>query len=504
MRYLTAKTRITFGLACMLLTVMSTAIMIGLVPDRRTAVLDGRADMCETLAVSSSDYVSRGELKRLEFLLHSVVERSDDVLSAGVRRVDGDLLAEVGNHRAFWKAREQESSTENHVLVPIRSGQDKWGSVELCFQSLDQTGPMAWLANAWIRLIVFVVGGSYLLFFFYLEKMLQHLDPSKTVPKRVRAALDSLAEGLLVIDRNQQVVLANEAFGNWVGRPPDKLIGVHASKLGWIGDGQGGPVEKYPWVEAIRLETPQAAVMLGLEQKDNPPRMLMTNASPVLGHDGKYRGVLVSFDDVTQLEETRKNLSEAKQAAETANRAKSEFLARMSHEIRTPMNSILGYTDVMRRGFDESAEDRQEYLDTIHASGEHLLALINDILDLSKIESGRTELDMDRHSPHQIVRQVVSVLRVKAEEKGIDLDLVFEDPLPRTVRTDAVRLRQAIMNLAANAIKFTDQGVVRILTRLETVQSPGADAPGSETRLAIGVTDTGIGINPESLEKIFD
>ena len=120
--------------------------------------------------------------------------------------------------------------------------------------------------------------------------------------------------------------------------------------------------------------------------------MLQANASPVLGHDGRYRGVLVSFGDVTQLEETRRDLSIARQAADEANQAKSEFLARMSHEIRTPMNAILGYTDVLRRGFDTSPQDRRQYLDTIHASGEHLLVA-------DQRHSGPVE---DRSRPHAV------------------------------------------------------------------------------------------------------
>src|SRR5690606_7604746 len=158
--------------------------------------------------------------------------------------------------------------------------------------------------------------------------------------------------------------------------------------------------------------------------------------------------------DVTQLEETKKDLSLAKRAAEDANQAKSEFLARMSHEIRTPMNAILGYTDVLRRGFDENAADRRQYLDTIHASGEHLLALINDILDLSKIEAGRLELELGRHSPHKIVADSLRVVRMKAEEKGLALELDCKGKLPETVLTDAVRLRQVLINLLGNAIKF--------------------------------------------------
>ena len=168
---------------------------------------------------------------------------------------------------------------------------------------------------------VFITGSSYLLFFFYLGKMLQHVDPSRTVPKRVRDALDSLAEGLLVIDKNQRIVLANEAFSDWVGRSPENLIGVNATQFDWVQSEGNEALSVYPWVEAIQREAPQAGVMLGLAHKDKPTQILIANASPVLGHDGKYRGVLVSFDDVTQLEDTRKELSTAKQVAENAQRS---------------------------------------------------------------------------------------------------------------------------------------------------------------------------------------
>ena len=244
------------------------------------------------------------------------------------------------------------------------------------------------------------------------------------------------------------------------------------------------------------MSRPQAGIRIGLTYRKDPVRVLMANASPVLGHDGNYRGVLVSFDDVTQLEETKKNLEVAKELAEDANQAKSAFLARMSHEIRTPMNAILGYTDVMRRGFDDNVEDRFDYLNTIHASGEHLLALINDILDLSKIESGQMELELQQCSPHKILSQVATLLQSKAEEKGISISCEFAPRLPAEILADSVRLRQTVLNLAGNAIKFTEQGGVRIAARVENTEA--------QQQFVIEVIDTGIGISPEAQKKIFD
>ena len=505
MKFLTARSRITFGLICILFSVMGLAVMLGLAPDKEAAVREGRARLVETIAMCGSDFIARGETRRLEQLLKGVVERDDDLLSAGVRRAQGTLVADIGNHAQEWNADDGETSTDTRVHVPIRAGKTKWGSVELRFRPLRNS--TFGVSGEWIRLAAFVTSVCFLLFYFYLGKMLQSLDPSKAVPKRVRAALDTLAEGLLVIDRDQRIVLANQAIAAWLGRASEKLIGQRADKLPWVADDRDSQILVYPWVEAIERETPLAGVMLGLARKGEDTRVLMANASPVLGHDGKYRGVLVSFDDVTQLEEAKKGLRVAKRAAEDANRAKSNFLACMSHEIRTPMNAILGYTDVLRRGFDESLRDRQEYLDTIHASGEHLLALINDILDLSKIESGRMELDPQRASPTRLIAQVVALLRAKAEEKGISLTFEAHGLLPETILTDPVRFRQTIVNLAGNAIKFTSQGGVRIVARLDPPagnSNAHVAIPQLGTRFVVDIIDTGIGIAAESLERIFD
>ena len=160
-------------------------------------------------------------------------------------------------------------------------------------------------------------------------------------------------------------------------------------------------------------------------------RKFSINCSPLLGHHGKYSGVMITFDDVTELEEKTVQLGAARDAAEAANRAKSDFLANMSHEIRTPMNAILGFTDVLRRGMEENPERRMEYLNTIHSSGNHLIELINDILDFSKIEAGRLEMEITDCEPHQLVADVMSVLQVRADEKACSLIFAFRAGYPR-------------------------------------------------------------------------
>ena len=185
-----------------------------------------------------------------------------------------------------------------------------------------------------------------------------------------------------------------------------------------------------------------------------------------------------------------------KEMAEAATRAKSEFLANMSHEIRTPMNAILGFTEVLRRGYGNSDRNWQHHLNTIHTSGTHLLALINDILDLSKVEAGRMEIERRACAPHLIIHDVMQVLAIKADEKTIKLAITVDSPIPETILSDPERLRQIVTNLVGNAIKFTHEGSVNLHVALISADT--------RPQLSIAVHDSGIGIPAETLETIFD
>ena len=199
--------------------------------------------------------------------------------------------------------------------------------------------------------------------------------------------------------------------------------------------------------------------------------------------------------EIVERKRIQEDLVRAKNTAERASRAKSDFLANMSHEIRTPLNAILGFADLLRRGAESSASERREYLETIHRSGRHLLSVINDILDLSKIEAGQLQIEHIECSPSQIIAEVISVLRVRAREKGLSLDYHWTGSVPETILTDPARLRQLLLNVVGNAIKFTEQGGVQVVAQIVNGDTP---------KLVVDVIDTGIGIPQHKLAQIFD
>ena len=488
---------VSLGLVSLVSSVLLLAIYFEIVPDRIGAVRVGRAALSESIAASTSTFASQADIARMQAMLDFLVERNRDLLSAAVRKSDGTLVAQAGEHADNWQDIPGAFSIDSQVQVPILAGQQDWGRLELRFKPLVAAGWRGYVQDARIELVAFMSLCCFVAFYFYLGRVLRQLDPSSAVPGRVRKALDTMAEGLLVTDLKDHIMLANQAFALVVGKTAEKLTGRQTSEFSWLSpEGESLTKDQYPWTRSLRAGLPQRNDHVCLEDADGKLHSFKVNSSPVLDGDDKPSGMLISFDDVTELQEKEVELRAAKDEAEAANRAKSDFLANMSHEIRTPMNAILGFTDLLRRGYHKSEAEMAKHLNTIHSSAKHLLELINDVLDLAKVESGRMELESIACAPHAIIREVVEILQVRAQEKGIWLRFECAGRVPETVLTDVSRVRQIVTNLVGNALKFTERGGVTVVLALR--------AGGSAPALGIDVIDTGIGIPADRLEAVFE
>jgi len=223
-------------------------------------------------------------------------------------------------------------------------------------------------------------------------------------------------------------------------------------------------------------------------------RVMLLNARKLqAGQHGEL--LVLAMEDVTERRRVEEEVAKAKDAAEAANHAKSAFLANMSHEIRTPMNAILGFSQLMLRDQNLTLQQNQ-YLGTINRSGEHLLALINDILEMSKIEAGRTTLDPTTFDLPVLIHDLEMMFRVRTDERKLSFSAEMIGDVPRYIVADINKLRQVFINVLGNAVKFTDQGGITLRVRADREAATGP-------RLWVEIEDTGSGISPDEQDKVF-
>jgi two-component system, sensor histidine kinase and response regulator len=301
-------------------------------------------------------------------------------------------------------------------------------------------------------------------------------------------AVEQSGESIIITDTEARIEYVNQAFVRETGYSLAEARGQNSRIL------QSGktPRESFDalW-EALRQGRSWKGEFCN-RRKDGTELYEVATISPVQQRDGRVTHYVAVKQDITQRKETEHALEAAKQAAEAASRAKSEFLANMSHEIRTPLTAIIGFSESLLVG-DMDRRGHAEAVRAVIDNGRHLRALIDDILDLSKIEAERLDVEILPVDLAKLLRDLAAGVGAQAQAKGLDFDLHLLPPLPRRIYSDPTRLRQILDNLSSNAIKFTEQGSVRLLVSCD-VQA---------RRLQCSVLDTGIGISAEQLPRLF-
>ncbi len=297
--------------------------------------------------------------------------------------------------------------------------------------------------------------------------------------------------GIFKSDAQGRYVYVNQRWSEMSGRSAESAMG-----MGWL-----EAVHPEDRDQMMRLWTSGTAMGLELQDEarfltpDGLTNWIHWQSRALHAADGSVLGYVGIMEDITKRRAAEQRLIEAKQAAEQANEAKSQFLANMSHEIRTPMNGILGMVDLALET--EMSAEQHEYLVMVKGCAESLLDIINEVLDFSKIENGKIELESIPFSLIDCVEKALQPVEIRAREKGIDLEWFISGNLPELLVGDPTRLRQVLINLLGNGVKFTQKGSV-------VLQLECADFNGSETRVRFAVKDTGVGIPEQKQKTIFE
>lgn len=297
--------RLSISLIGLTLSIVLIGHFFGIVPDHSKTELEGRKKLAETLAVQFAFAASKNDFLQIEQTLNFLVNRNPQILSGAMRSVDGSYHAAAGDHHSIWPQLTEDFSSPTHIQVPIIQGDQRWGTVELSFQPLLGKNLLEQIRNSFWGMLIFIAILGYLSYTFLLKRALKELDPSSVIPPRVKSAFDTLTEGILILDEQGRIVLSNRSFDDKTGYRFEQLIGKEISSLSWekASAEQLKQNWQYPWVESLHNQNIQTRIRLCYKNNIDGEIIFMVNSAPILASDSQCKGALVTFDDVTEIED---------------------------------------------------------------------------------------------------------------------------------------------------------------------------------------------------------
>ncbi len=390
--------RISFAMVLLTTCILLGADLLGFTPNEVKYILDSRKQVSEALAIQFTMLASDRDIKQIQKLIRYIVKRNPEILSAGIRSSSGNLTFHSGNHKLLWKGYDEHKSTSTHVLVPIIQNGRLWANVELRYSELDQDSFQGFFKRPIFKMSAFVLLIGFFSYLVFMLRTLRQLDPSAVIPERVNAAFDTLSEGLVILDEKEQIVLANKAFSEKTGRSVSSLLGIKMSELNWTNISKHQSGTKYPWTQVLKNGINSVGSQLVFKNSDNKIIKFVLNVSPISGNEESSQGVLITLDDITQIEERNTELQTiVKQLEDTHAQVKQQNKELHYLATRDPMTGCLNrraFSELFEKLFTTAREQNLELscimadLDHFksvndnygHAKGDEVIKLLAEIL----------------------------------------------------------------------------------------------------------------------------
>ncbi len=348
---LSPKLQLSIGLLSLTISLVLIAASIGLWPDEQRADFEARASVSGALAVQLAILASRNDAEAIKDTIDTTVRRSPDVLSIAIRDAGGNLVAASPHHANVWRDLPNGKSTPTHVQVPLSNGETPVGRIEIVFRPF--AGRWLGVSSRLLMFVGFIGGAGFFGFYLVLSRALRELDPGRVIPDRIKAAFDTLAEGVLIIDDEERVLMANRAFSEKILGSDVPQLGSDASELPWLSlDAAPLAPEQLPWRIAACSEQPVLGTAMGIGNRAGELQRLIVNATRIVDASGVTRGVIATFDDVTALHTTNEQLSQSIRQLNLSQAKISEQNEKL--QLLVSINSLTGCLN--RRTFFERAE----------------------------------------------------------------------------------------------------------------------------------------------------